>query len=326
MLRSKLSSAGFAAAIPILATRGLGEMLSSGRAAPSGLHAKVLAKMTAPRVSLRSQRSVRRAPVKSHSSLAMAGVAAVVVAAGVAVWAISAKETPPGANLAASAPPAPAPVTLAALAAAPVPAHIIQAQAPAVSPEVDLRNKKMARLADWHRRWTFDNGVPKDLFIAFGDWKWNSATSTMDVANEVRIFPIYTLPDNPMLFTMKGNAIDAQKEVRMGLELFRGKALISDTGMWSKHHDLTSRDVTQKLYVYRNRVVGLMNGEIGMVSEHSEDSADAAAIFQIVNYSIRELTATPLTEDEVPDFVKNPEKIVKDMRKVELKPADEQKK
>ena len=59
----------------------------------------------------------------------------------------------------------------------------------------------MGRLADWHRRWTFENGIPKDLWKAKGEWTWNRADKSMDIPIEVRIFPIYVLPDYPLLFT-----------------------------------------------------------------------------------------------------------------------------
>ena len=107
MLRTKLSSAGFASSVPILGgARIERDAEHRTRAAVAGLHDMVLAKMAKPRASVRAQRSVRRAPVKAGSGLAMAGVAAVVAVAAAAVWAIPAKETPPAKPVAAAEPAA----------------------------------------------------------------------------------------------------------------------------------------------------------------------------------------------------------------------------
>jgi RNA polymerase sigma-70 factor (ECF subfamily) len=313
VLRSKLSSAGFAAAVPMLAGRGLMELLSSGRAAPMGLHGKILAKAALPRVSVRVPRSVRRAPVKAGSGMVMAGVAVVVAVAGVAGWAISAKETPPPKPVVAAAP----------VVAVPAPVQVAAPQpAPIEEPPLDLSQQKMTKLKDWHRRWIFEKGAPKDLFVAMGNWKWNRAAQTMDVADEVRFFPFYVLPDYPLMFTLRGKGIDTNKTVTSGVQLISDGKLAGDKRLWRKQHDLTNWDVEQKVYIYRNRIVGSMNGQVGLISEHGEKTEDSAIIFQIVNYSIKEIVATPLTESEVPDFVKNPEKLIKDMEAVKIVPPE----
>ena len=124
-----------------------------------------------------------------------------------------------------------------------------------------------------------------------------------------------------MLFTIKGSVINKTKPTNMGVQLGKDK-LVEDTRVWTKHHDLTKVEITHHIYIYKNRVTGSMNDEVGLVADHVQDSTDAAVIFQVMNFSITEIIAKPLTIDEVPDYVKNPEKIVKDMTQTVPKPEN----
>jgi RNA polymerase sigma-70 factor (ECF subfamily) len=307
-LRSNLSAGGYGAAIPLLAD-GFGEVLRTGMDAPSGLREKIASSL-ANRNSFRTNRSVRKTAAHSKAGgWAVAGAAtlAVVAAAGV-VWLVLSKPAPqPFPTLAPVKPDQPA----------------LAQKAPEQEPEaavktvIDLpvRDKPMERPADWHRRWTFEKGAPSDLFVMMGEWTWNRDTQSMDIPNTIHILPTYLLPGEPLLFTAKGLMIDVNNKLRNGLRVVKNHRWVSAVDSWLRPHRLQVRDMVLQCYIYRQTAVLVMGDEPGMVFEYGESLEDAVVFLQFDNYSIHELIATPLNEDEVPDFVKHPDQLKKELTK-----------
>ena len=297
-LRSNLSAAGYAA-VPVMTAEAYSEILRSGHELPLGLREKVLSKLSSARASVRSRRSLRKtASPSSTATIALSATAVLAVAGGV-IWLLAAK-----------------PAALPPVSAAPSTPVVVSQPVPAKD-DTPAANKPMHPLADWHRRWSFAKGVPADVFAVAKKgcgWEYNPATQSMDVPVSINFFPMYLLPDYPLLFTITGKALDVHKDLTQGIMLHNEKA-IPDTHLWRKKHMMMHLNVVHKIWIYHSRIVMAMNDDVGYLSERDVKFEGLTAVFQIDNYSIQELSATPLTEDEVPDFVKHPE-LLKDLEQV----------
>jgi RNA polymerase sigma-70 factor (ECF subfamily) len=292
-LKSRLSAAGHAAAIPLLSAKGFIEIFCDGVNAPSGLREKVLSNLGG-RKSFRSNGSVRKTALQARTGGVAIAVGLTMLAAAVAgvLWAMFSKAAPGPAT-----PSKPAETQMGAAPAEP------GLHEPLQTP-VDLRH-----------RWTFENGPPHDLSVIAGTWAWNKDAKTMDIPDSIMLRPAYSLPAGPLLFTARGRSMK-MKMGAYGFVIQRNGKSLTPTGMWLKpHNNLQSQDVILNYYIYQQRAVLLMSDDPGVVIEFAESHEDGAAVFQFDNFSIQELLVTPLKEDEVPNFVKHPEQITKDMTK-----------
>jgi hypothetical protein len=250
------------------------------------------------------RRSVRGSAAAKSSVSGFVAAASVFVVSGGILYALATRQ------------PAPAPAvqpTPVVMPAAPAPAA---PATPATEPdEIDMK-AEMKPLPDWHHRWTFEKGPPRDLLLAYGKWTWNRETKSMDVPDEARIFPIYSLPSEPLLFESRNNGLDLKADFIMGIEFMQDKARLQFAHMWKKHHTLPTPNIIHRFYIYKNRVVASMNDEPGMVLEYDTPLGNAAMIIQLRNISVIEFIATPLKESELPEFVKDPSAVIKNLEEV----------
>jgi RNA polymerase sigma-70 factor (ECF subfamily) len=296
-LRGNLSAAGYAA-VPLLTAEAYAQILRSGQDLPLGLRERVLSRLSSARASVRSRRSMRKTPQSNPTTLALSATA-VLAAAGGVIWLLTAK--PAALPPVSATPSAPGVVT---------PQIVAKDNTPAAE-------RPMKPLGDWHRRWSFAKGVPEDIFAIHGNggnWTYNPATQSMDIPGTINFFPTYLLPDYPLQFTFTGKALDMQKDLTQGIMMYKDNAM-PEKRLWKKRHTFTRLDVVLKVWLYHSRVVAAMDGEVGYVAERDIPLENLAVVFQLDNYSIQELSCTPLTENEVPDFVKNPE-LIKDLQRV----------
>ena len=295
-LRTTLSAGGYAIGVPSVFAKIFGDALSTGATVPPGLRERVMARIAA-RGSMRS----RRAPnVRPASSLAgpLCAVAAVIALGGAAFWASSSKPV-------AGALPS---VQKPTAEAAPV--------AVKTAENIPAPPGEMIEHTDWHKSWTFEKGLPKDFVMIESKWKMNEQTHSLDLLDNGRFFTIYTMPDYPLHFTARGKLLDAKKSILSGLTFLNGHVLVPK--LWRKNSELTSSDVTFEFYIYHRTVIGTNNGQDGMLNELPIDIEGAALLFSFGNFAMKELIVRPMTEDEVPEFVKHP-----DILKSKLEPYND---
>jgi RNA polymerase sigma-70 factor (ECF subfamily) len=302
LLRANLTSVGYSAAIPILAGSEFADALCSGAAAPTGLREKVLSALAKPRPvhSQRYSRKMTTGKAAASSSLATGTAAVLVAGAVVCAFAVNSAHPPVAKPTAVVQSPAPAPAPVAD-------------PTPALAQDPANPSAPVGPMTDWHRRWTFEKGQPADLYLMKNSsWQWNPATKTMDALNEVSFFPAYTLPEQPLLFTIKGKALSLNTTTLTGLTLLKEGKGVPGKMLWeAPTHRFTTVDVVDELYVYHRRVAIAMNGGPGHVFERQVDAKDCVAILMITNLAIQEISVTPLQENEVPDFIKHPESMMK---------------
>jgi RNA polymerase sigma factor (sigma-70 family) len=282
-LRGSLASAGFSATVLVM-NDALESVLSSGHSPSPDLHARIV-----ERLNTRSSFKTKGQPIPKSSLPLKAAAAAVLVCAAAAwsVWRAATSQTV-----------APTPMT---------PPMATKSITPP-SPAPEIANQSIQPLADWHRRWTFENGAPKDLFVISGNWNWNKQAASMDIPDEIQILPTYVLPSQPLIFTAKGTVIDLTKPATDGVTILDKEAKIAQANnSFKKLQHFKNREIVHKIYIYHRRIVATSDDDPVMVSEYSMDLEGGSITFLFMNFSIRELSVAPLTESEVPDVVKNPE-------------------
>jgi RNA polymerase sigma-70 factor (ECF subfamily) len=289
LLRGNLVATGHAAVVPLLAANALSDVLSSGLKAPSSLRASILKKCHAQSsVRMRNSRGASTTAQRSSWALWAAG-ALVATAIGGAIW-ISRSQTPSIAQ--ASSPAIPAP---------PVMDTKPPQQADAALPH----------LADWHRHWTFEKGMPKDLSVIMGQWTWNSHDQTIETMDGVRLYPMYQLPAEPLVFTIKAKCLDLAKTAGGTLELFTGSRTANVSNVWKQSPHLTGSDITFKLYLYHRKFIALTNDALTCSLDNDIDPENTVAVFVLYNIAVHDISVAPLKEDEIPDYVRDPKPYMK---------------
>lgn len=272
-LRSALSIAGYVA-IPLAMTEGIGEALCSGAQPSSGFQRRVLERIAANKSIRGNRNSVRK--TRSSSWVARAG-AAVVLGAGIVLWIAFARATP------------------------------VQSPA-AVSPGAPAASDAPY---DWHKQWTFEHGVPADFIVSPNStWTWNPATNALDAAGTAEFAFNRRMPAAPLMITMKCRFFDLAHDFNFGEKLVLKEALknaeLQQRNENNYHHDVGSAELDRKLYIYKNYFVTVINGKLCSASKLETTAEGNIVLFSIQNLSVKEIDVTPLKEDEVPDFVKDP--------------------
>jgi hypothetical protein len=209
----------------------------------------------------------------------------------------------------APAPPAPPPAPMP-----PKPAVVVPA-GPHKIPTFD----ELKPLADWNRKWTFEKGAPPDLIAGAGKWVWNGDKNTMDVAGYVDVCPAYLLPSDNLLFTAETDYLDAKKTTRNQVYFFRkeGDQISSlQSKGWARDKTFIGLHTVRKVYLYHGRTIGMIDDMVCSIGEFSMDFKDAIIVLGFENLAVHNIVVRPLKEEEVPDFVKNPEPLKKDMYEI----------
>jgi RNA polymerase sigma-70 factor (ECF subfamily) len=287
-LRSTLTAGGYAIGVPAMFAKIFGDALCTGATVPPGLRERVMARIAA-RGSMRSRRSpkLHTAPTLAGKALA---AAAVVMMGGAAFWASSQSRTS-----------TPVPVVPAIQPAA-------EAKPSAAAASIDQGPKptdELHELPGWRKTWAFDKGFPSDVIAVGNDWKLNPQNGGIDFSFNGRFFPAYTLPSQPLLFTAKATIIDLTQSMHCGLTIYKNGVRVPK--LWRKDNKLANGNLTYQFYLYHRTLVGVNDGQKGMLNELPDDVEHGVLLFSFSNVSVKELSVRPLTEDEVPDFVKNPE-------------------
>jgi RNA polymerase sigma factor (sigma-70 family) len=287
-LRTQLAAAGYATALPFLAGGALGTALSSGVQTPTGLRSRIM-KQCGPQSSVTGHRRQVSA-AKSNTGL-WAAMGFLALAAAVGAWFTTFNHP--------AQPLAPA-----------------QPIAPAATPTIPTLPDAAEPEDEWRHQWTFDKPPSSDLKTI--DLVWNAETKSLDAKGFGRIFPEYWMTGRPLLFTLTGRYFKNDSESG-------GNAwFINSTGTVVAKHSwgggITTRPddaITEKLYVYRGKVAGLLNDKVSWIADFDIDFAHTVICLSLKNFSLQELTVRPLNDDELPDFLIHPEKYVKDMRPID---------
>jgi RNA polymerase sigma-70 factor (ECF subfamily) len=280
-LRCRLAQTGYAAVTAVAITQALCEQIEI----PSGLHERILEHLSATRPQSFRRKGIPRSARPRVNPLMAA--AAVLVTGGVVFATLYFRDQTPGSQPVAKAP----------------------------EQQSSNSNTPIKPAADWHHRWNFENGLPQDLIArgSIGKWTWNRNDRTIEIPGSLDFFPPYPLPAQPLLITIKGRIIDKSRNTDAAWALMKADkaSIVEQSTVWDAHKNLVSVDVTHKLYIYGRRFVSFWDDEFISVRENADTAENNFLVLQLKNFSMLEITAEPLKEEELPDAVRNPKPYMK---------------
>jgi RNA polymerase sigma-70 factor, ECF subfamily len=314
-LRGALSSAGFAAALPLIETRGLADVLCSGMTAPPGLHAKVMASAQlsgkAASAVARSTRRMARATSKSGSGLknyVVAGSAA-AAAGGVLYVLLNYKQM-------SSAAPVATPT--AEVQPKNETAQPVTAIAPlkAVSDGGGIPTAKKAT-EDHYRNFVFnkpevlaDNFVLSERFPDQPKGEWDAKKKAFAARGESILCPNLVIPVDAVQITSKSEYMVKSEQMRYGTLLMKDK-LVPVAGQGKLHAKLATASLTHVTYIFDNLIVDTLNGDVMLVTELSEPHEGSQLLISFKNMWVFEIEFKLIKREQIPAKIRDVEGIKK---------------
>lgn len=285
-LREHLTQAGFAAALPLLDAHGLGQALTLGPAPKARLFEGILAKLEPG-----ARASARAAKAGGPGMLVWAAGVLLVAGAAAAAW------------LKTSAP--------------------VERPAPsATTPTAEEAQKPAAKREFFHRRWTFENGVPKDVKVLAG--KWTLAENADDGTQALAVTPGETLllslpvpnPAAPHTLEIEMNFIGTQEKSTLKVLKLAGRSSLP-MRLW--------RDKTAGLDAQRRRAHLLqsqfdgrcdrtaINGVLASVAQLEAGPALDALVIEATAAVILSAEYRELDPEALPAALRDPKKVIAEL-------------
>lgn len=295
-LRERLSSAGFAAALPLAGGTLSGDLLSealcSGPSVPPGLGEALTAKLGTAAAEVSQRAAVAKA---SLSPLAWAAVAVTVAAAGTGAYLMLNKEAPSAASVSAAKSDAPA------------------------------RETKSAQDKPFSVNWSFAKGAPKELSVIMGQWTWREG---FDGVGEMHMARRESSGDNRRdvfaILPMKIPAKPFHMEIKVGAS--RGSAhgldllWLSKDGIlpFARHclvYSLLENRNTVQVDVIGEWVAYYINGIPYAVHQYAKAYPSDRMGILITTYDVREISVRELAENDPILTGFDPEKVIKELQR-----------
>lgn len=294
-LRRRLKGAGYAAALPLVASNGFGEVLLSGTKVPAGLGARILESLGSA-----AEHSVRVAAASKGAAGVWVALGVFTAAVAVGGWRVvqGGADSGTGARVQVAAsksePPAPAPRPLQS------------------------------------KTWTFENGIPRDLILLEGAWELRKSASS---GEQVLYLP-QTLADQPGLMVLpvpvgSGPFVLEVKEAvqdfgqnAFSLAITDGRT-IREGRSWSRPpRALTMPEIPSNLqfqyqYWYSNRYIGCFEQDyVFSIQQFDADLAPSTRmVLAVYKLAIKAITFRQVGENEVPELVRNADREIAAMEK-----------
>jgi RNA polymerase sigma-70 factor (ECF subfamily) len=282
-LRANLAAAGFAAAVPLLATRAFGEALCTGLDAPPELRTRILNQCAKSSPHSRRTKQPLR-PATTPSVLWLIAGFLIAAAAAALLWFGNSKPTP--------VPPAAAPAGLPH-------ADWRHTWNFAQPPTPDLE------IMDW--KWNAETKSLDAVTHAFLFPKYPLP------AGPLVFTAIGETLDEGHMFS--GNAFILEPTDKKPEQ-------ITPTREWKKSIRLTPGTITIRQYVYHGRIVATVNDQLASMCEYPVNFDEKLILFGFDNFKLHELSVHPVDEQEFPDVAKYPEATVKEMKPVNPKTGE----
>ncbi|MCK6475033.1 MAG: sigma-70 family RNA polymerase sigma factor [Planctomycetes bacterium] len=295
-LRERLSTAGFAAALPLAGGTLSGDLLSealcSGPSVPPGLGEALTAKLGTAAAEVSQRAAVAKA---SLSPLAWAAVAVTVAAAGAGAYLMLNKEAPS------------------------------EASASAANTDAPARETKPAQDKPFSVNWSFAKGAPKELSVIMGQWTWREGfdgVGEMHMAlressgdNRRDVFAILPMkiPARPFRMDIK---VGASRTEAHGMDLL----WISKDGVlpFTRHgtvYSLLENRNALQIDVVGEWVIYHINGIPYAAHQYAKAyPADRMGLL-ITTYDVREIAIRELAPDDPVLRAFDADKVIKELRR-----------
>lgn len=287
-LRSNLAAAGFAAAVPLVALKGLNQALLTGQQAPHSLSESVLnALKTNPRSPVSRRSGTARKAAKAGKSIGgpLFAATAFAVALGVASYASFSK--PATTNL---------PVTTTATTVAPSPTGL-------------------------RKFWSFNTGPAADLTAFHGTWTWtkHGETGGMDAPVDHSI----TVPLNmeigaaPLLVETVWNG-NGRTGAGCVDTLRTTGSFFPRYNEYVKSRRMDTATNTTRAYVIGKYIVSLHNTQVCSICEFPDAQPTDGLCLVTQNFAIESIAVRTLQPADIPAELRDIEAVIKQL---EVQPA-----
>jgi RNA polymerase sigma factor (sigma-70 family) len=289
-LRTNLSTAGMAAALPFIETGGLSETFQSGYAVPPGL-----ATQTLSRFSKLAQESIRRgaSAASATSSATTIAVVCVCLAAATGLYVLSA---PASRTQAPQAAPGPTATT----ARTTTPTAVVPAPAP----------------RPFAHKWLFSDASVNNLKVLDGSWQWQAAKAQTPAAmvppKEIPVWALLpmTIPSRPLQLSarvrlIQGTFIGAQTKWWDG-------AAAAANRVWSAPQtmDMTNAPMLLRIHIFDQWAVIYLGTNLWALVEYAKPYPADQLILILKNCRLEELEIKEVAMEEIPADVRNTEALI----------------
>lgn len=303
LLRSRMATAGFAAAAPMLNMEMFNAALTSGEAVPHGLQAGALqsALSSAAKTSAR-ELSRRVAPASFGTGTAV--LAATLIAGGAGAYVLMNRDEPP----------------VPQEEAAPAPQAVDLAKAPPpVEPAEALGATNPEAAAGLKRVWDFTKGPDDSLTVLDGTWTWQPKQGRLDagmagpIDGFVHIFLPVKVPRQPLKVTLNYQWNVPPKNARAGA-LWGANRLkgVPSHIPYARRMVLTQvpQRSTGEIYFFDQWVVEVVDGSVGSVREFTEPYPLDTVIVYFINRVTQAIKVETITMDQIPAEYRDPKKVI----------------
>lgn len=300
-LRASLKTAGFAAAVPLLESGKLGDVLCSGAKIPPGLRGRVLDGVTsrAAGKSLRNAKQSVRKVRHAASNGAMGWVVGgVVMTAAVSIIVI---------NQRSAAKPV-APVVVPAPVPVPAPASEPVAATPAAA-KPNLMTDPVKFVKEYHL--VFDKKPSQDIIdLSVNDkWRWSANDQAMvsDTDKGTHFILPLELGAYPVKITVVMKFADIKKTMNFAVQLYGGSKELPPVDVWKSHKNMSSDLFTEECYISGPYLMEFIDGEPRRVAHYPENHEKHVPTLFLHNLMVKEIHLTHITDPkDLPDKVKDP--------------------
>lgn len=296
-LRSMLTHAGVAAAVPLLGTETLHTAISTGHEPPVGLGEATLARLSdasAQQGQVSRALSREGAAAGGSSVLWIAGALALAAAATGGGWALQEPGTPKVVTVPAAA--------LDAKTKSKTEAAIV---APLVEEPRVLGH------------WTFEKGAPKDLEIVRGGWTWQAPKDgkpgAMHAPGRVWVIAPLTMPEKlPVRVVFRFAPLDRSAQFNFSAYRTDGTEITGRT-IWSRRDmSMKAREsFTIQEYLIGRYTIGMFLDERMVFGADYENAPLKRKLcLAFVNMDIQEIEVRALAPDEMPRNLRDPKAVI----------------
>ncbi|MCK6473134.1 MAG: sigma-70 family RNA polymerase sigma factor [Planctomycetes bacterium] len=302
LLRSRMATAGFAAAAPMLNMEMFNAALTSGEAVPHGLQAGALqsALSSAAKTSAR-ELSRRAAPVGFGTGSAV--LAATLIAGGAGAYVLLNQEESSAPQVETA--PAPQPVDLA--------------KTPPPVEALETAKAGKAESAGVNRTWDFSKGPDDSLKVLDGSWTWQPQQGRLDAGMAgpldrfAHIYLPVKLPRQPLKVTLRYQWNVPEKNGRAGAVWGTGEQKgVPGHVPYARKMYLTEvpKRSTGEIYFFDQWVVETVDGAVGSVREFADPYPIDTVIVYFINRVTQGIEVRTITMDEVPAEYRDPKKVI----------------
>jgi hypothetical protein len=173
----------------------------------------------------------------------------------------------------------------------------------------------------FYKCWDFQNGPAQDLKVADGNWKWvagaHEGKGAMLTGSAIILIPDTGI-QVPFTITVTGHTEKSSDSPRIGATICWFDGANMRKNRWSEVDCGTVKDgaaYEQKAVCVGNYIVFYYQGKCVGVKEFQNAGPDGHLYLSLGNLAVAKIEMRALKESELPDDLRNPERIISMLKK-----------